>query len=125
VAGGSKQTALGAAGAAKSAFEKANIYYALEAFLTNCADMSAAIEDYSGSGFDATDKAALGQYLATIKRPPIPADVSPTVRASMSVLENIPKHDTGYAATVLAIKANEAITKGTRIELNKEWFELA
>ena len=31
----------------------------------------------------------------------------------------------GYAATVLAIKANEAIVNGARVELKKEWFELA
>ena len=37
----------------------------------------------------------------------------------------IPTYKEGYAATVLAIKANEAITKGGRIELKKEWFELS
>ena len=31
----------------------------------------------------------------------------------------------GYRATVVAIKANEAIQKGTRIDFQKEWFELS
>ena len=31
----------------------------------------------------------------------------------------------GYAATVLAIKANEAVVTGKRVELKKEMFELA
>ena len=31
----------------------------------------------------------------------------------------------GYAATVLALKANEAVLNGGRMELKPEWFELA
>jgi len=30
----------------------------------------------------------------------------------------------GYEATVMAIKANEAISKGHRIVLQNEWFEI-
>lgn len=125
VAGASKQSALGGEGAAASAFPMPPIYYSLNAFLTNCADTEAAIEDYTGSGFDVSDKAALAKYLADTLRREIPADVQGSQRASLSAVQNIPRHDAGFAATVLAIKANEAITKRTRIELKKEWFELA
>ena len=30
----------------------------------------------------------------------------------------------GYQATVTALKANEAVVKGTRINYQKEWFDL-
>lgn len=81
------------------------LYYALEAFVSNCADVTAAVEDYS-SMFDAKDKAALSNYLGTLK-------LKPAATCS-----------DGYNATVLAIKANEAVAKEQRIELKKESFEL-
>jgi hypothetical protein len=31
----------------------------------------------------------------------------------------------GFQATVSALKANEAVTNGTKIEFKKEWFDLA
>jgi len=124
VAGASKQTALGGEGAAASAFPMPPLYYALNAFLTNCSDTDTAIEDYTSSGFDASDKAALAQYLADTLSREIPSDVQGSQRASLSAVQNIPRHTDGYAATVLAIKANEAVTKRSRIELKKEWFEL-
>ena len=31
----------------------------------------------------------------------------------------------GYAATVIALKANEAITKGEKVAIKKEWLVLA
>jgi predicted dehydrogenase len=106
VAGGSKQTALGAGGAAESPFPFPTLYYALEAFIGNCPETDAAVEDYNAA-FDAKDKAGLEKNLATIKFRPAAT------------------YKDGYAATVLAIKANEAITRGGRIELKKEWLELA
>jgi predicted dehydrogenase len=124
VAGASKQTALGGDAAAQSAFPLPTLYYALEAFLTNCGEMSAAVEDFKAA-FDANDKAALAQYLATSMRRPTVTDANATTVAKTSAVVNAPKFDAGYAATVLAIKANEAITKGVRIELKKEMFELA
>lgn len=124
VAGGSKQKNLSAGAASQSAFPLPPLNYALEAFLMNCGEVSSAIADYADSGFDATDKAALAQYLAGIQRPPIPADTPDSTRALYNMQANIPKFDVGYAATVFAIKANEAIASGARIELKKEWFEL-
>ncbi len=124
VAGASKQTALGENAADQSAFPFPTLYYALEAFLANCAETSAAVEDFKAA-FDVNDKAALANYLATSLKRPTVSDANPTTLAKTSVTQNAPRFDVGYAATVLALKANEAITKGTRIELKKEWFELA
>ncbi len=125
VAGASKQTALGGDGAALSAFPMSPLYYGLESFLYNCGETDQAIEDYKDSGFDLNNKAALAESVASALNREIPADKPPTERAKQSVFQGIPRHDAGYAATVFAIKANEAVTKGTRIELKKEWFALA
>jgi hypothetical protein len=57
--------------------------------------------------FDANDKAGLATNLQSLKLKPA-ADY----------------HD-GYAATVLALKANEAVNENRRLELKKEWFELS
>jgi predicted dehydrogenase len=125
VAGASKQSALGGDGAALSAFPMPPVYYALESFLYNCAETEMAIADYIESGFDANNKAALAETIASALNREIPADKPATERAKQSAYQGIPKYDAGYAATVLAIKANEAVAKRTRIELKKEWFELA
>ncbi|MCL4787145.1 MAG: Gfo/Idh/MocA family oxidoreductase [Verrucomicrobia bacterium] len=124
VAGASKQAALGGEGAAASAFPLSPLYYALQSFVTNCQETEDAIENFTDSGFDASDKAALGQFIASTLNREIPSSTDPTPRAKQSALQNIPRHDAGYAATVVAIKANEAVTRGTRIELKKEWLEL-
>jgi len=106
VAGGSKQAALGGKGAEESPFPFPTLYYALEAFLGNCAEVDAQVEDVKSS-FGSVTKEALEKNLAEIK-----------LRPAATYKE-------GYAATVLAIKANEAIVNGARVELQKEWFELA
>ena len=106
VAGGSKQTAL----ADKPADDEANaippLYYALESFIGNCVEVSNAVEDFTAT-FGTTDKKALAENLAGIK------------------LRNAATYLDGYAATVLALKANEAVVKNEKIILKKEWFELA
>ena len=105
VAGGSKQTALGAGAAAESpAFP--TLYYALQNFLGNCAEIDWQVEDIK-STYGSVTKEALEKNLAEIK------------------LRDAATYKEGYAATVLAIKANEAIVNGARVELKKEWFELA
>ena len=125
VAGASKQTALAGDGAAASAFPMPPVYYALAAFLHNCAETEAAIEDYISLGFDANNKVALAESIASTLNQEIPSGTNPTLRAKQSALQSIPRQDAGYAATVLAIKANEAVRKSSRIELPKESFELA
>lgn len=83
------------------------LYYALKAFIDNCPEVDAAVEDFTAS-FGAADKKALAENLAAIKFHGLAAN-----------------YKDGYAATVLAIKANEAVITGKRIELKKELFELA
>ena len=105
VAGGSKQDKL----AEKATDDDANaippLYYALESFCGNCVEISNAVDDFTAS-FGAADKKALAENLAGIK------------------LRNAANYKEGYAATVLALKANEAVVKGEKITLQKEWFEL-
>ncbi len=125
VAGASKQTALGGSAKAELAFPHTPLYYALDAFLTNSNEVISAIEEFTESGFDANDKAALAAVIEPRFNRQIPSDVEGSQRANLSVTYKAPRHDAGYAATVIAIKANEAVTKNTRIELKKEDFELA
>lgn len=103
-AGGSKQQNLGSSDA--NAAPPPPLYFALENFLGNCGEVNAAVDDFTAS-FGSSDKKALAENLATIK-----------LRDAASYLE-------GYAATVLALKANEAVVKGGRLELAKDLFELA
>ena len=106
VAGGSKLAARSDPPADETANALPPLYHALQAFFTNCAEVSEAVEDFTAA-FGATGQPALAQHLAGLK-----------LRPAAGYLE-------GYAATVLALKANEAVANGTRIELKKEWFELA
>jgi len=104
VAGGSKQTALGSK--ADEAPTLPSHYSALENFLGNCGEVDAQVEDIKSS-FGSVTKEALEKSLAEIK-----------LRAAATYKE-------GYEATVLAIKANEAVVNGGRLEFKKEWFDLA
>jgi predicted dehydrogenase len=104
-AGSSKQTALVDKPAADAPAALPPLYYALEAFLSNCAEVSAAVEDFK-TMFEVRDKAALATTLRSLTPRPYA------------------NYQDGYAATVLALKANEAVNGNKRIELNKEWFEL-
>jgi len=103
-AGSSKQSALVESSAASAALP--SLYYALQAFLANCAEVGNAVEDFKAL-FDANDKAALAASLQALALKPFAG------------------YQEGYAATVLALKANEAVNGNQRIELRKEWFELA
>ncbi len=90
----------------ESAYASTALYFALESFLSNVNTLSAAVEDFAAT-FDANDKAALEKYLANQKLAPAAGFLD------------------GYAATVLAIKANDAVVKGGKVELPKELFELS
>jgi len=109
-AGGSKQAALGgeagaeATDASVTAFPP--LYHALEAFLGNCVETDEAVADFK-SLFPSADKKALAASLGTIE-----------FRKAATYAE-------GYAATVLALKANEAVVQGARLVLSKDLFELA
>lgn len=106
MAGASKQKALteGAADDAPAALPP--LYHALAAFLGNSAEVSAGVADFKAS-YDNAEESAIAEYLSALK-----------LRAAAGYQE-------GYAATVLALKANEAINANQRLELKKEWFELS
>ena len=90
----------------EAAYSSTPLYYALEAFLTNVNSISTAVEDFTAN-FGAGDQAALQKYLSEIK-----------LQAAASL------HD-GFEATVMAVKANEAVAKGSKLDLPKELFALA
>jgi hypothetical protein len=69
-------------------------------------EISAAVEDFKDT-FNTDDKTKLAKHLATVK----------TMAA--------PNWKDGLEATVVAIKANEALTGGKRVTFQQDWFELA
>jgi predicted dehydrogenase len=104
--GGSKQTALGGDAAEAEAAGPPPVYFALEAFLGNCVETSESVADFKAL-FPNADQQALAESLGTIE-----------FRKAASYAD-------GFAATVLALKANEAVVKGWRLELSRDLFELA
>ncbi|MGB9604215.1 MAG: hypothetical protein ACPMAG_15625, partial [Limisphaerales bacterium] len=69
--------------------------------------IASAVEDFSAS-FNVKDAEALRKYLnEELKNKALAATA-----------------EDGLIATVYAIKANEAVEKGTRIEFQKEWFKI-
>jgi predicted dehydrogenase len=89
---------------AAAADAKTPLFYALENFLRSSGDVQAAVEDFNEMFGE--DDEALVEHLATVARQPAAG------------------YQEGLEATVAVIKANEAVTKGQRIELQDEWFEL-
>ena len=84
------------------------LYYALEAFITNTYNHNSAVEDFSAF-FDVSDTEALDEYLKDVEEGMLPA-------AGIQM---------AYEATVLNIKANEAVKGGTRVELPDELFAIS
>ena len=82
------------------------VFHALENFLHDSAGLSAAAEDYKSS-YGTDDVDGLMEHLAKAPR-----------RAAAGCLE-------GFQAVVTAVKANEALLSGKRIELKPEWYELS
>jgi predicted dehydrogenase len=81
------------------------LYYALENFLRNASEITGGIEDFAAT-FATGDSAALKKYLAELRLLPYAG------------------YQEAFVATVLALKANEAVVKGQRIVFQKEWLEL-
>ena len=79
--------------------------YALGNFLRNSVDLKSAAEDYKSS-YGADDVDGLVEHLAKVPR-----------RNAAGCLD-------GFQSVVTAVKANEAVTTGKRIELKPEWYEL-
>jgi predicted dehydrogenase len=105
MAGASKQKNL-TEDAAQEALAPTSLQFALQNFVRNAKDVGGAAEDFVAN-FGADDPKALLEHLATVPR------------------QAYASYQDGYDATVIALKANEALLSGQRIELKKEWFELA
>ena len=105
VAGATKQSSKGAKASEDNPYPNSDLYYALEAFTANVGKIGQAVTDYVDS-FGDSDLQALQAQLATLK-----TAVAPGWKE-------------GFEATVLAIKANEAVLKKERIVLKDEWFEV-
>lgn len=88
------------------AYTNTPLSFALESFLTNVNEVVGAVEDFTAT-FDAADKKALATHVAGLK------------------LAHAASWKEGLAATVTAIKTNEAIVGSKRIVFQKDWFELA
>ena len=86
-------------------FANTPLSHALGNFLRNAVDLEAGAEDYKSS-YGADDVDGLIEHLGKVPR-----------RAAAGYLE-------GFQAAVTAVKANEAILSGKRIELKPEWYEL-
>jgi predicted dehydrogenase len=124
VAGGSKQSSLAGGGAAASAFPEPPLYYALDAFLNNCVDTDKNVQDFKAN-YNSTDPKVLAQFLAAARQTTTAGnEISQSATARQSVIGQAPTQEMGYAATVVAIKASEAVRNGERIEIKKEWLEL-
>lgn len=80
------------------------LFSALDAFVTNTNEIGAAVEDFKAS-YDINDVKALKEYLANIKKQPGAG------------------YQDGLDATIIAVKANEAVLKGGKVSLPKELFE--
>ncbi len=108
-AGSSKQTAL-IEGAQTQQAPPAH-YHALKAFIANCKEVVAEVADFK-SNYENATKEQLGEHVLSLKIGQDPERPAAGYRE-------------GFVATVLALKINDAVTTGKRIDFKKEWFELA
>ncbi|HAV64814.1 MAG TPA: hypothetical protein DCY13_20905 [Verrucomicrobiales bacterium] len=92
----------------ESPYASTPLYYSLEAFVSNTFNHQTAVTDFIDA-FGSDDPAALIDYLKEINETKLPA-------AGFAE---------AYEATVLCIKADEAIRTGRKVEIKDEWFELA
>ncbi len=83
------------------------LQHALKAFLSNTYLTQSGVEDFAAT-FDVSDTKALREYLAGLGKSRLHAA----------------SYEQGYEATVMALKANEAIVKGQRVAIPKELFAL-
>jgi len=106
VADASKPKPSGAQSEQEVPFTNTPLSHALENFLANAVDVKAAIEDYRAN-YGADDVEGLNEHV----------EKKVARRASAGYLE-------GFQTVVTAVKANEAIATGKRIELKPESYEL-
>lgn len=105
---GSKQKSLSTSVTEDVPVVGAPLYQALENFLKNVFEQDSAIKTFI-EDYGADDEAAL---MAKLEK-----EVLPRREPAASATE-------GFHATVTAIKANEAVLAGQRLELKNEWYQL-
>ena len=90
----------------ESTYTQSPIFYSLEAFAYNCHQVKSAVEDFLNT-FGEADAETLADYLAD------------QLGSTNSLL---PAADAtaGYQANVIALKANEAVMTGKRVEIKPE-----
>ena len=108
-AGASKQKDITVSVDADVPPEEAPLYQSLENFLFNVFEQESAIQNFT-SLYGTDDPAALLEFLKS--------EVDPKRKPGATALE-------GFQATVTAIKANEAILSGQRLEFKDEWYQLS
>jgi hypothetical protein len=81
------------------------LQHALQAFVQSALDIEAAVEDFTAA-YGSENRAELRGHLAAVRRAPGAG------------------WQEGFEAVVMAVKAEEAIRSGQRIELEPSWFEL-
>lgn len=91
----------------EAAYSDPPIYFALKSFLENTELIANGIDDFVAT-FDAKDTKALRDYLAGLAKSKAPAAT----------------YKDGYEATVISIKANEAVAKKGVVKFQPEWFEI-
>ncbi len=106
VANATKLVAQGDKPVEDAPYQNTPLFYALESFLANVNEIGAAVEDFNAT-FNPNDTKALVKYLGEIKRQPAAG------------------YKEGYEATVIAIKASEAVQKQQRVPIPREIFALA
>lgn len=94
-------------GAQKEKPEPTPLYQALDAFVYNSDLIASAVEDFTAS-FDAKDLNALRTYLNDELKNKQPAAT----------------YEDGLAATIYALKANEAVITGSKVEIPKDLFKI-
>jgi len=107
VANATKLSAQGDKPAEEAPFTNTPLHHALETFIANSGTVGAAVDDFTANFGE--DAKALKEYLAKLAKDALPAA----------------GYQDGYDATVIALKSNEAITKGEKVTFQKEWFELS
>ncbi len=104
-ANATKQAAIGTSVTAKAS-EFSPFHFAIEAFALNVGQTAAEVKNFTDN-FDASDLKALADYLKGVKPYGKGAD-----------------WQAGLDATILAIKANEAVVQQKKVMIDKELFEL-
>jgi predicted dehydrogenase len=102
-----KLVAQGNTGQSSPLLDFSSLYYAVETFINNAYLHSSAVEDFTAT-YGEGDADALKEYLVDIDKKKMPAT----------------NHKTGFEATALVIKANEAILKNQRLMIDEGMFKI-